>query len=147
MFKKPTESPADKIAASPQFKSFMRTLAIAGVACTVVGLLFKMRGLHTGATLLIVGISVLAIVAIFLGQLFPYPVSDNEAAAGDLRPMWKFVMTLTGYSLAVAFLGLLFRIMLWPGGMMMLAIGVVSLLLCGIAWLFVIHKKNSINNH
>ena len=145
MLKKPTESPVDKIAASPQFKSFMRTLAIAGVACTVMGLLFKMRGLHTGATLLIVGISVLAIVAIFLGQLFPNPVSENKEVAGNLRPMWKFVMTLTGYSLAVALLGLLFRIMHWSGGMMMLVIGVGSLLLCGIAWLYVIHKKNSIN--
>ena len=145
MLKKPTESPVDKIAASPQFKSFMRTLAIAGVACTVMGLLFKMRGLHTGATLLIVGISVLAIVAIFLGQLFPNPVSENKKTVENLRPMWKFVMTLTGYSLAVALLGLLFRIMHWSGGMMMLAIGVGSLLLCGIAWLYVIHKKNSIN--
>ena len=145
MLKKPTESPVDKIAASPQFKSFMRTLAIAGVACTVMGLLFKMKGLHTGATILIVGISVLAIVAIFLGQLFPYPASENKKAVENLRPMWKFVMTLTGYSLAVALLGLLFRIMHWSGGMMMLAIGVGSLLLCGIAWFYVIHKKNSIN--
>ena len=144
MLKKQTESPADKIATSPQFKSFMRTIAIAGVACTLLGLLLRMKGMHTGDTLLIVGISVLAIVAFFLGQLFPYPVSEKEEVEEGLRPMWKFVMTLTGYSLAVALLGLLFRIIHWPGGMVMLAIGVGSLLLCGIAWLFVIHKKNSI---
>ena len=144
MLKKPTESPSNKIVASPQFKSFMRTIAIAGLACTIVGLLLRMKGMHTGDTLLIVGMSVLAIVALFLGQLFSYPASEKEDVAEGLRTMWKFVVTLTGYSLTVALLGLLFRIMHWPGGMIMLGIGVGSLLLCGIAWLFVIHKKNSI---
>ena len=144
MLKKPTESPVDKNAASPQFKSFMRTIAIAGVACSIVGLLLRMKGMHTGDTLLIVGISVLAIVALFLGQLLSYPASEKEELEEGLRTMWKFVVTLTGYSLAVALLGLLFRVMHWAGGMMMLAIGVGSLLLCGIAWLFVIQKKNSI---
>lgn len=144
MFKKTKEASIDKIAASPQFKSFMKTISIAGIACTAVGLLLNMQGLHTGATLLIVGMSTLAIVSFFLGQMFPYPAPKNEVADRGLRPMWKFAMTVTGYSLAVVLMGLLFWMMHWSGCMFLMTIGVGTLALCGLVWLYIIHKKNSI---
>ena len=129
MFRKRKEL-VDKIAAMPQFKSFMKTLAIAGFACSVVGLLLKMKGVHTGDNLLIVGMSVLAVVAFLLGWIFP------NAPEGRMSAIWKFAMTLTGFSLAVVLLGLLFWLMHWYGSITMLILGGGSLAICGIAWLY-----------
>ncbi len=142
---KQKESSLDKLASSPRFKSFMRTVAMAGFACAVVGLLLKMKGVSTGANLLIIGISVLAIVSFFLAQLFPYPATEEKEGTESLRPMWMFAMTLTGYALAVALFGLLFLIMHWPGGMVMLTVGVGTLVICALVWLYIIRKKNSNN--
>jgi len=139
---KQKESNLDKLSSSPQFKSFMKTIATAGFACTVVGLLLKMKGVSTGANLLIIGMSVLAIVSFFLAQLFPYPATKDKEGE-NLRPMWMFAMTLTGYALAVALFGLLFLIMHWPGGRVMLIVGVGVLVICALVWLYIIRKKNS----
>ena len=53
-------------------------------------------------------------------------------------------MTLTGFALAVTIMGLLFVIMHWPGGDKMLVIGVGTLVICAISWLFFLryYRKN-----
>ena len=53
-------------------------------------------------------------------------------------------MTLTGYSLAVTVIGTLFTIMHWSGSMKILILGLLSLLVCAVAWLFYLHyyRKN-----
>ncbi|MBO7101862.1 MAG: hypothetical protein J6V98_07570 [Bacteroidales bacterium] len=144
MKKRPQKPPLDKVTASPQFRYFMRMLAIAGLACSVVGLLLKMKGVNSNINLLVIGMSLLAVVSLFLDQLFPYPISENNEDTGGLRPMWVFAMKLTGCAVAVTLFGLLFRIMHWSGGMLMLVVGVGSLAICAIAWLYIINKKNTI---
>jgi len=58
--------------------------------------------------------------------------------------LWKFSMTLTGYASAVVIMGLLFVVMHWPGGNRMLMIGVGTLVISAISWLFFLHyyRKN-----
>ncbi|MCR5425094.1 MAG: hypothetical protein K6E93_10125 [Bacteroidales bacterium] len=129
------ESSMDKIASSPQFKPFMKVVAIVGVAGAVVGFLMKRMGMEGGETLLTMGIGTLAVVAFLLGRLFPCPDENG-------RSLWKFAMTLTGYSLAVTIVGLGFLLMQWPGGMMMLTVGVATLALCALVWMYVRNFRN-----
>lgn len=131
------QSPIDKISNSPQFKSFMNKLATFGILLTVVGSVMKLSGVQTGVTLLIAGAGILSIVSIFLGRIFPCPFHVGEA-------LWKFSMTLTGYASAVVIMGLLFVVMHWPGSIRMLMIGIGTLVICAISWLFFLryYRKN-----
>ena len=122
---------------SPKFRPFMLKVAIMGGVLLLVALVLKLAGVHYNDALLTVGFGTLAVVAFFLGQMFP----------GTYRvgaPLWKFAMTLTGYSLAAALIGVLFIIMHWPGGDKMMLIGVGCVAVCAIAWLVYLlyYKKN-----
>ncbi len=125
---------------SPKFRPFMLKVAIMGGALLLVALVLKLAGVHYNDALLTVGFGTLAVVAFFLGQMFP----------GTYRvgaPLWKFAMTLTGYSLAAALIGVLFIIMHWPGGDKMMLIGVGCVAVCAIAWLvYLLYYKKNKNN-
>ena len=118
----------------------MLKVAIMGGAMLLVALVLKLAGVHYNDALLTVGFGTLAVVAFFLGQMFP----------GTYRvgaPLWKFAMTLTGYSLAAALIGVLFIIMHWPGGDKMMLIGVGCVAVCAIAWLvYLLYYKKNKNN-
>ena len=125
---------------SPKFRPFMLKVAIMGGALLLVALVLKLAGVHYNDALLTVGFGTLAVVAFFLGQMFP----------GTYRvgaPLWKFAMTLTGYSLAAALIGVMFIIMHWPGGDKMMLIGVGCVAVCAIAWLvYLLYYKKNKNN-
>ena len=125
---------------SPKFRPFMLKVAIMGGALLLVALVLELAGVHYNDALLMVGFGTLAIVAFFLGQMFP---GTHRVGA----PLWKFAMTLTGYSLAAALIGVLFIIMHWPGGDKMMLIGVGCVAVCAIAWLVYLlyYKKNKDN--
>ncbi len=118
----------------------MLKVAIMGGALLLVALVLKLAGVHYNDALLTVGFGTLAVVAFFLGQMFP---GTHRVGA----PLWKFAMTLTGYSLAAALIGVLFIIMHWPGGDKMMLIGVGCVAVCAIAWLVYLlyYKKNKDN--
>ncbi len=118
----------------------MLKVAIMGGALLFVALVLKLAGVHYNDALLTVGFGTLAVVAFFLGQMFP---GTHRVGA----PLWKFAMTLTGYSLAAALIGVLFIIMHWPGGDKMMLIGVGCVAVCAIAWLVYLlyYKKNKDN--
>ena len=125
---------------SPKFRPFMLKVAIMGGVLLLVALVLKLAGVHYNDALLTVGFGTLTVVAFFLGQMFP----------GTYRvgaPLWKFAMTLTGYSLAAALIGVLFIIMHWPGGDKMMILGVGCVAVCAIAWLVYLlyYKKNKDN--
>jgi uncharacterized membrane protein len=118
----------------------MLKVAIMGGVLLLVALVLKLAGVHYNDALLTVGFGTLAVVAFFLGQMFP----------GTYRvgaPLWKFAMTLTGYSLAAALIGVLFIIMHWPGSDKMMILGIGCLAVCAIAWLVYLlyYKKNKDN--
>ncbi|MBQ5974717.1 MAG: hypothetical protein IJL48_03305 [Bacteroidales bacterium] len=125
---------------SPKFRPFMLKVAIMGGALLLVALVLKLAGVHYNDALLTVGFGTLTVVAFFLGQMFP----------GTYRvgaPLWKFAMTLTGYSLAAALIGVLFIIMHWPGGDKMMILGIGCLAVCAIAWLvYLLYYKKNKNN-
>ena len=125
----------------------MKILALAAVASTVMGLVLILCSVQVGETLLISGMSTLAFVAFMLAHIFPCPyMIDDEDYARGTYPMWNFSMRLTGWSLAIGIMGLLFWLMHWPGGIMMLIIGGGALACSGIAWLFLFHLKRKSNN-
>ena len=125
---------------SPKFRPFMLKVAIMGGVLLLVALVLKLAGVHYNDALLTVGFGTLAVVAFFLGQMFP----------GTYRvgaPLWKFAMTLTGYSLAAALIGVLFIIMHWPGGDKMMILGIGCVAVCAIAWLvYLLYYKKNKNN-
>ena len=87
----------------------MKMIAAMAAVAAVAGVLLKLFGnVQLGTPFLVTGMSTLTIVAFMLGYLIPYPAKDDEAVLGGLRTMWKFAMTLTGYALAVAIMGLKF---------------------------------------
>ena len=122
---------------NPQLRRFLKQVVIMGAALLLVALVLKLAGVHYNDALLTVGFGTLAIVAFFLDRLFPAPA---DALMGAI---WNFAMRLTGYSAAVALMGALFVLQHWPGGKPMLVAGGISLLACGLVWLFYIIKKNN----
>ena len=130
-------SQLDKMAGSPNFRRFMLQVAIMGGGLLLVAFVLRVAGVHFNDALYIVGFGTLAIVAFFLGRMFP---GTHRIGA----PIWKFAMTLTGYSLAAALIGLLFVIMQWSGGDKLMILGVGCLAVCAIAWLVYLlyYKKN-----
>ena len=142
-----TESPMDRISQSPNFKPFMKKLALAAAVFSVAGLILKLCSVQVGGTFLIMGMGTMAIVAFMLGHLFPCPYSiEDEGYVGGLQTVWKFAMTLTGYSAAIVLIALLFILMHWYGGRQMLFLGGGSLAVSGIAWLYFCHLRKKSNN-
>ncbi len=129
----------DNIAESPKFRRFMLQMSIMGGGLLLVALVLKLAGVHYNDALLTVGFGTLALVAFFLGRLFP---GTHRIGA----PIWKFAMTLTGYSVATSLIGLLFIIMHWPGGDKMMIIGIGCLAVCAIAWLVYLLYYNKNKN-
>ena len=129
----------DNIAESPKFRRFMLQVSIMGGGLLLVALVLKLAGVHYNDALLTVGFGTLALVAFFLGRLFP---GIHRIGA----PIWKFAMTLTGYSVATSLIGLLFIIMHWPGGDKMMIIGIGCLAVCAIAWLVYLLYYNKNKN-
>ena len=109
----------------------MLKVAIMGGALLLVALVLELAGAHYNDALLTVGFGTLAIVAFFLGQMFP---GTHRVGA----PIWKFAMTAT------TLIGLLFVIKHWPGGDKMTIIAAGCLAVCAIAWLVYLlyYKKN-----
>ena len=137
----------DRLSQSPQFKPFMKKLALMAAVCTLGGLLLKLFVMPGGAPLLTMGCGTLAVVAFMLGWLFPYPYStEDEDYFKGLMPIWNFSMTCTGFALSMGLMGLLFLLMHWPGGRQLLLLTAITLAACGIAWLYYFHLKKKSNN-
>ena len=135
------EQPKNKLTDSPQFKSFMKKLAVIATILIVAGALMKVLAVHAGDTTLITGMGMLAFVAVFLGKIFPCPYQ-----CGSMM-LWNFAMTLSGYALATAIMGILFLVMHWPAGDRLLLLGIVVLAICGIVWLlYWLHYRKHSND-
>ena len=133
----------EKMAELPQFRRFMKQLALMGAGLLLVAFVLRFAGVHFNDALYIVGFGTLAVVAFLLGYIFPYRSKEgNEAADMRLRPIWRFAMTASGYTLAVLLMAALFALMHWPGGRMMFLIGVMTVAGCAIAWLFFFIQRN-----
>ncbi len=121
---------------SAQLRRFMKLVAVMGSVLLLVTLVLKLAGVHYNDALLTTGFGTLAIVAFMLGKIFP---ANSET---PMAPIWNFAMTITGYSLASALIGLLFLMQHWPGSKTLLLLGLGSLLLSGAAWLFYFLRRN-----
>ena len=133
----------DRMTDKTQFRLFMKWVAIGGGALVLVGLVLTLAGVHCSDALLEMGFGSLSIVAIFMGQLFPYTSNDGDASQkARLQPIWKFAMTCTGYATATILLGALFAILHWSEGMAILLAGLAGLAVCALAWVFYLVQRN-----
>ena len=128
-----------KLTDSPNFKPFMKNVALMGAVLSVTGLVLKLSGAQVGESILITGMGTLAVTSFFLGKLFPCPSESG-------KPLWTFSMTITGYIIAIAIIGLLFLIQHWTGAKQMLLLTAIATPFCLIAWLYYFHIKNKSNN-
>ena len=136
-------SQMEKMTESPQFRRFMKQVALMGAGLLLVAFVLRFAGAHFNDALYIVGFGTLAVVALFLGYLFPYRSKEgNEAADMRLRPIWRYAMTTSGYTLAVLLMAALFALMHWPGGSTMLIVGLFTVGGCALAWLFYFIQRN-----
>ena len=96
-----TEDPLKRLYEAPNFKPFMKKMALISGVASIIGLLLKISGTPGARSLLIMGMSSLSMISFMAGHLFPCP--EN---AHNMKGIWNFVMTYTGYTVSVGILGI-----------------------------------------
>ena len=133
----------EKMTELPQFRRFMKQLALMGAGLLLVAFVLRFAGVHFNNALFVVAFGTLAVVAFLFGYIFPYRSKEGNVAADmRLRPIWKFAMTVSGYTLAVLLMAALFALMHWPGGRVMFLTSVMAVAGCAIAWMFFFIQRN-----
>ena len=129
-------------------RRFIKILIMRGGVVAAVGLVLRVLSIESAPNLLIVGFGTLAVASLFLNVLFPYKVKDDNMAFNmQMEPIWNFSMRITGMSLTTLLIGVLFRMMHWPGGKTLLLIGAVALGASGILWIFYLIQRNQFRNN
>ena len=128
----------DKLADNPNFKAFMKKLAMIGLILTSVGGLLKYVR-HEDYGLLVMGVGSLAIVAFLLPRI--YPQRNESELELAIRTWWLLAIRLTGWGLAVLLMGLLFAVFHWPGGSSLLVVGGSTLAISVLAWLWYLKRR------
>ncbi len=128
----------DKLSENPNFKSFMKKLAVTGLLLAAVGGMLKYVS-HEDYGLLVMGVGMMAVVAFLLPWIFPQR-NDSELEF-VVKTWWRFAICLTGWGLAALLIGLLFAVSHWPGGGMLLIVGGGTLALSVLAWLWYLKRR------
>ncbi|MBO4582140.1 MAG: hypothetical protein J5701_07655 [Bacteroidales bacterium] len=137
-----TEDPLKRLYEAPNFKPFMKKLALISGVASIIGLLLKISGTPGARSLLIMGMTSLSMISFMAGHLFPCP--EN---AHNMKGIWNFVMTYTGYAVSFGILGILFLLLHWPGANLLLIIAGVAIVMCLIGWVYILFQvKKNINN-
>lgn len=89
--------------------------------------------------LLIVGMGMLAVVSFLLPRIFPQ--RDDSETEYALRTWWQLALRLSGWGFAVLLMGILFTILHWPGGRMLLVVGGGSVAISLLAWLWYLRRR------
>ena len=128
---------------SPAFLSFGKRITIIGVIVSVVGGVMKLSGIPYGSSLLIMGLTTLALTAYFIVANLPYkPIEKDEDANARLRPIWNFSIKLFGWGLSVLLIGLLFWLHHWPGWIILVIVGAFTTPV-GAILLLVYHRQRN----
>ena len=134
----------------------MRIIEGIAIVCSCVGLVLMSLLVPYGDSLFSIAVSTLALIYLveaylFFGWLNPfakyqlrYSVFSNSDSS-VISSSRKVLGVLTGYGLAIAILAISFKLTLYPGGDLMLNIGLYSLVIAGV-WSFVGYHGTSRNN-
>lgn len=132
---------------SPLFRTGMVVLAVLGLVVLAGGVVLKHLGWGDYELVIMAGSGLLIIFSAFLYALFPYHAkNDNMAKNMRLEPIWDFSMKVTGWSLAVVLLCVLFLIEGWPGSSTLLLLTGIVLVVAGGCWLYYHVQKKQFGN-
>ncbi len=125
----------------------MTVLAVLGLVVLAGGVVLKHLGWGDYELVIMAGSGLLIIFSAFLYALFPYHAkNDNMAKNMRLEPIWDFSMKVTGWSLAVVLLSVLFLIEGWPGSSTLLLLTGIVLVVAGGCWLYYHVQKKQFGN-
>ena len=125
----------------------MIVLAVLGLVVLAGGVVLKHLGWGDYELVIMAGSGLLIIFSAFLYALFPYHAkNDNMAKNMRLEPIWDFSMKVTGWSLAVVLLSVLFLIEGWPGSSTLLLLTGIVLVATGGCWLYYYVQKKQFGN-
>ena len=125
----------------------MIVLAVLGLVVLAGGVVLKHLGWGDYELVIMAGSGLLIIFSAFLYALFPYHAkNDNMAKNMRLEPIWDFSMKVTGWSLAVVLLSVLFLIEGWPGSSTLLLLTGIVLVAAGGCWLYYYVQKKQFGN-
>ena len=125
----------------------MIVLAVLGLVVLAGGVVLKHLGWGDYELVIMAGSGLLIIFSAFLYALFPYHAkNDNMAKNMRLEPIWDFSMKVTGWSLAVVLLSVLFLIEGWPGSSTLLLLTGIVLVVAGGCWLYYHVQKKQFGN-
>ena len=125
----------------------MTVLAVLGLVVLAGGVVLKHLGWGDYELVIMAGSGLLIIFSAFLYALFPYHAkNDNMAKNMRLEPIWDFSMKVTGWSLAVVLLSVLFLIEGWPGSSTLLLLTGIVLVATGGCWLYYYVQKKQFGN-
>jgi len=131
-----------KLAESPNFKPFLRKLALFAAIVTLVGLVLKLMDKHPSFDPLVMGMGTLAMVAYLLPFAYSEPPNEEYYRIPGVSPvLWRFAMYLSGWGGAVLLVGLLFFIERWPGWRNMLVVGVGVVPFALAVWIWYFHRR------
>ncbi len=132
---------------TPLFRTGMIVLAVLGLVVLAGGVVLKHLGWGDYELVIMAGSGLLIIFSAFLYALFPYHAkNDNMAKNMRLEPIWDFSMKVTGWSLAVVLLSVLFLIEGWPGSSTLLLLTGIVLVASGGCWLYYHVQKKQFGN-
>lgn len=128
----------DRLQDEPNFKPFMKKVALMGAVITLAGGLLRLTTCDAYG-LLIVGFGMLAVVSFLLPRIFPQ--RDDSETEYALRTWWQLALRLSGWGFAMLLMGILFTILHWPGGRMLLVAGGGSVAISLLAWLWYLRRR------
>lgn len=132
---------------SPLFRVGMIVLAVLGLVVLIGGVVLKHVGWGDYEFVIMAGSGLLIIFSVFLYALFPFHAkNDNMSKNMRLEPIWDFSMKVTGWSLAVVLLSVLFLIEGWPGSSTLLLLTGICVVAAGGSWLYYVAQKNQFGN-
>ena len=115
-------------------------------AAISLGIALIISGTPGGVVLLILAIGILSIIYFGLGFLFCFDFSFRKLLANNSKQTFStlkiFGGIATGLSLSIILVGILFRILNYPGATVMLLVGVISLSALTIIAIFKKTKKS-----
>jgi hypothetical protein len=125
----------------------MIVLAVLGLVVLIGGVVLKHVGWGDYEFVIMAGSGLLIIFSVFLYALFPFHAkNDNMSKNMRLEPIWDFSMKVTGWSLAVVLLSVLFLIEGWPGSSTLLLLTGICVVAAGGCWLYYVAQKNQFGN-
>lgn len=122
-------------------------LSLLAAVVVVAGGFLKARRWGDYEYVLMAGVGMLVVVAMFLQVIFPFHArNDNVSKSMVLYPLWDAAMQVTGFVVATLLVGALLLYEEWPGIKVVLVVAALGVAVAAVLWLCYRMKKKSFGN-